>query len=128
MPNLKVCLGLRQFLIFETPLKMIKNVFYFSCRSREIYIFVLTLWLYRKNDLIRKLGLILTFMTSQTGYQTFTIAIFPNISRSKGSQDIKFVQLIKYHVRNIFLQKSSRKCGWETSSKPPCFGILKTFR
>ena len=34
-----------------------------------------------KNDLIRKLRLILNFMTSQPGYQTITIQILPNISQ-----------------------------------------------
>ena len=42
----------------------------------------------------------------------------PNISRSKGNQGIKFGQLIKYSVRNIFVQKPSREWGNETSSRP----------
>ena len=42
------------------------------------------------------------FMTSQTGKQTNTIHIFPNISTSIGNQTI-FGQLIEYNVRNIFL-------------------------
>ena len=37
----------------------------------------------------------------------------PNISQSKGSQTMKFDQLIEYN-RNIFLQKLCRKCGGET--------------
>ena len=37
----------------------------------------------------------------------------PNISQSKGSQTMKFHQLIEYN-RNIFLQKLCRKCGVET--------------
>ena len=40
-----------------------------------------------------------------------------NISRSKDSQTITFDQLIEYNVRNIFLQKSGRKWGRETSSR-----------
>ena len=43
-------------------------------------------------------------MTSQTGTQTTTIKILPNISKSKGNQKMKFGQLIEYSVRNIFLQ------------------------
>ena len=48
-------------------------------------------------------------MTSQTGTQTITINILPDISKSKGNQTMKFGQLIKYKVRNNFLQKSCQK-------------------
>ena len=44
-------------------------------------------------------------MTSKTGQQAITIHMLPNISRSKGNQAMEFGQLIKYSVRNIFLQK-----------------------
>ena len=36
--------GLRQFWANEGPLKMMKNVFYFSFRSQDISVFVLTFW------------------------------------------------------------------------------------
>ena len=42
-------------------------------------------------------------MTSQPGEQTIVIQIFPNISRSKDNQTMKFGQLIEYNMRNIFL-------------------------
>ena len=45
----------------------------------------------------------------------------PNISRSKGNQTKKYCQLIRYNKINIFLQKSRRKRGRETSSRPLCF-------
>ena len=48
-------------------------------------------------------------MTSQTGQQTITVHILPNISRSEGNQTMKCCQLIEYSVRNIFLKKSCRK-------------------
>ena len=48
-------------------------------------------------------------MKSQPVYQTITIHILPNISRSKDGQTIKFCQLIEYNNINIFLQKSCRK-------------------
>ena len=54
-------------------------------------------------------------MTSQTGKQTITIGILPNISRSKGSHTMKFGQLIEYNMRNIFLGKLCTKCGEETT-------------
>ena len=43
-------------------------------------------------------------MTSQTGQQIITMHVFPNISRSKGNQAMKFGQLIKYSIRNNFLK------------------------
>ena len=53
-------------------------------------------------------------MTSQTEKQTIAIHILPNISRSRGSQTMKFRQLIEYNIRNIFLEKSYPKLGRET--------------
>ena len=47
-------------------------------------------------------------MTSQPGKQTIAIHTFPNISRSKGSQTIKFGQSIEYNMRNIFLKNYAR--------------------
>ena len=43
--------------------------------------------------------------TSQPGYDTTYIAqyLLPHIARSKGSQTMKFGQLIEYKKRNIFL-------------------------
>ena len=53
-------------------------------------------------------------MTSQPRKQTIAIHILPNIQRSKGNQTMKFGQLIKYNMKNIFLEKSFAKCGVET--------------
>ena len=51
-------------------------------------------------------------MTSLTGQQIVTIFhISPNISRNTGNQAMKFGQLIKYIMRNIFLQGLCRKRG-----------------
>ena len=41
----------------------------------------------------------------------------PNISRSKGNQTMRFGQLIEYNMKNIFLEKSCKKCGGETSPR-----------
>ena len=38
-------------------------------------------------------------MKSSTGKQTIAIYMFPNISRSKGKQTIKFGQLIEYNMK-----------------------------
>ena len=41
---------------------------------------------------------------SQTRQQMIAIYIFPSICRSKGNKAMKFRQLMKYNVRNIFPQ------------------------
>ena len=45
-------------------------------------------------------------MTSQPWKQTISIHTLPNISRIKGTQTMKFGQLIEHDMRNIFLEKS----------------------
>ena len=47
-----------------------------------------------------------------------SVHIFPNISKSKGNQTIKFGQLIEYNMRNTFDEKSYKKCGGETIPRP----------
>ena len=42
---------------------------------------------------------------SQSGKQIIAIHILPNISKGKGSQTMKFGQLIEYDTRSIFLEK-----------------------
>ena len=49
-----------------------------------------------------------------------------NISWTKSNQTLKFGQVIVYNNGNIFLQKSCRKWGRETSSRP-LFVFLKSF-
>ena len=48
-------------------------------------------------------------MTLQTGQQILTIHVLPNVSRSKGNQVLKFVKLMKYNVRIVFVQILFRK-------------------
>ena len=50
-----------------------------------------------------------------TSLKTIKIHILSSISRNKSNQTMKFGQLIEYFKRNIFLQKSCRKWGRETS-------------
>ena len=57
----------------------------------------MTFWLYRKNDLIRKMRLTAKFMTSQSVQQTIAIDILSNISMKLGP-------LIEYNKRNIFFK------------------------
>ena len=44
--------------------------------------------------------------------------ILPTISRSKGFQTMKFGQLLKQDLRNIFLEKSYTKYGGEAGPRP----------
>ena len=57
-------------------------------------------------------------MTSQPGKQTIATYTLPNISRSKDNQTMKFGKLIRYNMRNIFLEKAYTKCGGETIPRP----------
>ena len=112
--------GLRQFLTTESPLKMMKNVFYFTIKA----LFVLKIskvlsWRFghtEKNNLSRKISLISKFMTSQQGKETILIHILPNISRNEG-------QLIEYNMRDIFLEKSHTKCVFLKNENWPYLGI-----
>ena len=53
-------LGHRQILTFESPLKMMKNAFYFT-----LTLFVLKIFKFLSSLFIRKVRLISKFMTSQ---------------------------------------------------------------
>ena len=77
--------------------------------SQYIQVFIMTFWSCRKKGLIRKISLTSKFMTSQPGYQTITIHILPNISRSKDNQTVKLGELTEYNKRNILLQKIMQK-------------------
>ena len=63
-------------------------------------------------------------MVSQPVQQTITIHILPNVSRIKGNETMKFAQVIEYSKKNVFLQKSCKKRGRETSSRR-LFAFLK---
>ena len=58
--------GLTQYLADESPLKMMKNNFYFTLKALfvlKIFEFCLDFSVMEKNGLIRKIRLILKFMT-----------------------------------------------------------------
>ena len=59
-------------------------------------------------------------MTLQRGKQAVVIHGYPNISRSKDIQSVKFGHLIEYNMRITLLVKSYMKCGGETSARPFC--------
>ena len=73
--------GLRQFFATESPLKIMKNAFYFTLKSLFVLkifnFFLLTFLVTQKNGLIRKTKLVSTFLT--------------NISRIKGTRQWHWV-------------------------------------
>ena len=91
---------------------MIKNVLYFIVKNPS-FTSILGLLGQVGKWLKWKLKLISKFVTSQTGLHTITIHELPNISRRKCSKAIKFGQLTKHNMKNIFLAKSYSKCGGE---------------
>ena len=79
---------MRQSLATENPLKMTKNVFYFTLKAIFVLkIFKCLCWLFGhiENGLIKKIRLISKFITSQPGKQTIAIHILSIILRSKGN-------------------------------------------
>ena len=67
---------------------------------------------------LRKARSISKFITTQRDKETITIRILPNISRSIDIQPMKFVQLIEYNMKKLFLEKLNTKCGREASPWP----------
>ena len=76
----------------------------------------MTFWSCRKSKSIRKIKLISKSMRPEPNKKTVPTHLFPNLSRSKGNQAVKFGQLIEYSIRNIFVEKLYTKCGGETIS------------
>ena len=113
--------SLRQFLATESSVKMPKmlfmspeKLFLFS----RYFNFCLDILIVQKKGLIGKIRLISKFMMSQSGKQTIAVHILPNISRSRGTQTIKFGQLIEWNMRIIFLEISCAKCAGESVPRP----------
>ena len=113
-----------QFLTIESPLKMMKNPFYFISKA-AFFLIYLHFYQYflvlQKKSLIRQLWLISKFMTSQTGQQAIIIHILLNISRRKDNQAMKFGQFKKYSKDFFslkFMERMSQGDQFQTSS---CF-------
>ena len=102
----------------ESPLKMMKNAFYFVLKV----LFVLEIlkflpWLFDcVEKRLDKKAQVNSKMYDATGYTTSNYnTCMSNTSGSKGNQAMKFGQLIEYNTKNIFLQKSYTKCVEEAS-------------
>ena len=69
----------------------------------------------------REIRLISKFVTSQMVNKQLQYSNWQeyiNISRSKNNQLMKFDHLIEFNLRNVFLEKSYKKCGKDTISRP----------
>ena len=88
----------------KSPLKMMKKAFDFTLKVLfllKIFKFLSLLF----DHVIIKIRFISKLITSQPGEQAIPIHILPDISRRKGNQTKKFIQLIEYNITNIFLDK-----------------------
>ena len=103
--------GMRQFLVTESPFKMMKNAFYFTLKVLFVLkifrFFVLTFGHVEKQlDQKDKVNFKICDVTNLK--QTIAIHVLPNISRSKSNQTMIFGQLIEYKMRNIFLENHTQ--------------------
>ena len=79
---------------------MMKNAFYLIFKA----LFVLKIFKFLLNGLIREIRLISRFMTSHPGLQRMKTNILPNISRIKANQTMEFGQLINIPKEIIFFK------------------------
>ena len=94
--------GLRKFLATVSPLKIIKNTFYFFLKPLFVLkIFNFLSYLFGH---VEKRLLFSKFMKLQPSKQTTAIHILPNISRSKGNQTMKFSQIVEQNMRKLFFK------------------------
>ena len=87
-----------------------KNAFYYMLKALvvvEIFTIVSRRFTYVEKWLDNK---------AMVNFKMYCISkTVPNILRSKGNPAIKFGQLIKQNIKNIFLEKLYSKCDRETS-------------
>ena len=105
--------------------------FYFNLKALFVlkifkFFFFLSDHAERKNGMIWKRKLISKFITPQFGNLVHWQLHYTCFLQSKGNQTMELDQLIEYNKRNISLQKSWRKWGRETSSRP-LFVFKKAF-
>ena len=101
----------------ENSLKIMKNAFCFTLKTLFVLkIFKLLSWRFghvrirldQKNKVNFKIYDVTALLTSNCSI---------HVLRSEGNQTMKFGHLIKYDMRNIFLEKSYTKSGGETSPR-----------
>ena len=113
--------GLRESLTTESPLKIMKNAFYFTLKlifALKIFWFLSSLFGHIEKQLNYKHEVNFKFYDVTVWEKTIAVTILPNISRSKDKKIMKCGHLIEYNMRNIFLEKSYIKFGGETIPRP----------
>ena len=91
------------------PFKNDKNALYFMLKALsvlEIFTFLSWLFVYVEKQLSKCCFKIYDVTDWTTNIK---IHMLPNIEISKGYKALKFIQLVKYNMKIIFLQKSCRK-------------------
>ena len=103
--------SLREFLLTESSLKLVKNAFYFNLKAAHVlkrFKFLSWIFGYAENSFILKIRLISKFVASQPGEQLIAIHILTIISTSKDNHAMKFGLLIREN-RKIFFLKNQTK-------------------
>ena len=100
---------LRQILITEGPYKLMKtDAVYFTLKLFMFSRYWLVGPVWKQIDQKDKVAWKL--LMSKTGKQGIAIHRFLNISRSKGNQTVKFVNLLEHNMRKFSLEKSYTGC------------------
>ena len=119
--------GLRQFLATESLLKIMKNAFYFTLKAFFVpKIFKFLSWFFGhvvklldyKDKANFKIHDVTTWLTNNCKAHIAEEEYQKNISGSKDNQAMEYGQLIKYNMKNIFIEKGYTKCGGETIPWP----------
>ena len=115
--------GLRQFLATESPLKIMRNAFYFTSKALfGLKIFEFLSWFFgqvaKRLDKKDRVNFKFYDVTAGLTKNCNTHIVHYLKKWTKGNQTMTFGQLIEYNLRNIFLEKSYPKCGGETSPRP----------
>ena len=113
--------GLRQFLSTESPLKVIKNVFYFPSKALFILeIFKFLSWLFSlvAKRLDKKDKVIFKFYDVKTWLKNNRTTHIAQYFKKQSQSDNEMWSVNRMNLRNIFLEKSHTKCDGETSPKP----------
>ena len=109
--------GLRPFLATESPLKIMKNAFYFTLKGLfvlKIFKFLSSIFGYVEKQLGLKDKIHFKIYDVTTWETNNWNTYLPFIWRIKGNQTMKFGQLLEYEMRNTFLEKSYAKYGRKT--------------
>ena len=112
-------MGTTQFLVAESPLRMMKNNFSFMLKA--LFVLKILKGLYWPACIVGK-------RLDQKAKVNFKICDVINWQKNDyntyiaqwntGNQTMKFSEPIEYNMTNIFLQKAYRKRGEKTSSRP----------